>query len=163
MSEHNSTDLESLVRQQTQSTLKAALVDTTGNITYSLIVGSILDYCSGLNIAGIITSRISATGMNAITGRPYGLWRDYVFEKTNTKEESTRLRKSAIDLIAFNTFQLPVYATAIAIGSYISEGKINLGKVKNGIEYLAIISPLIGPTLGWYMDVFRKICGITKT
>jgi len=33
------------------SAKKVALVDTAGNISYSLIAGSILDYCAGLNLS----------------------------------------------------------------------------------------------------------------
>jgi len=34
---------------------------------------------------------------------------------------------------------------------------VDIEKVENGARYLATISPLIGPTMGWYMDGFRKI------
>ncbi len=68
-----------------------------------------------------------------------------------------KIRKSLVDLLAFNTFQVPVYGTAVAIGSFISEGKVDWEKVKNGCEYIAIISPLIAPTMGWYLDGLRKV------
>ena len=43
---------------------KVGLVDTGGNITYSLIVGSALDYASGLGPTGILASRAYAKAIN---------------------------------------------------------------------------------------------------
>ncbi len=142
------------------SAKKVALVDTVGNISYSLIAGTILDSCAGLNFAGIVASRASATAINSVTGGPYGWWREKAFKLTKTSEESGKIRKSLVDLLAFNTFQVPIYATAVAIGSLISEGKVDMEKVQNGATYLATISPFIGPTLGWYMDGCRKLFGV---
>ena len=103
---------------------KEGWVDTLGNVSYSLAVGSALDYAAGLNGLGILASRAYATGMNLPTAAPYGKWRNFVFEKTRTTDDSSKLRKGLTDLLAFNTFQVPVYASAIAVGSLISEGKI---------------------------------------
>ncbi len=149
-----------IVQKESASAKKIAVVDTAANISYSLIAGSILDYCSGLNLSGIVASRASATAMNSVTGGPYGWWREQAFRLTKTNEESSKTRKTLADLLAFNTFQVPIYATAVAIGSLVSEGEVNLGKVTDGAKYLAMISPLIGPTLGWYTDGVRKLFNV---
>ncbi|MBN1377220.1 L-alanine exporter AlaE [Candidatus Woesearchaeota archaeon] len=157
------TDLEAKIKENKQSSAgKIAVVDTVGNITYSLIVGSLLDYIAGLNFTGIVASRASATVMNSVTGGIYGWWREKTFKLTKTTEKSGNLRKRLVDLLAFNTFQVPIYSVAIAIGSYVSEGKVDMEKVKNGATYLATISSLIGPTMGWYMDCFRKLFGVNS-
>ena len=134
---------------------KEGWVDTLGNVSYSLAVGSALDYAAGLNGLGILASRAYATGMNLPTAAPYGKWRNFVFKSLNTTNDSSKLRKGLTDLLAFNTFQVPVYASAIAVGSLISEGKIDLDKTLDGARNLAMISPLIAPTMGWYMDRLR--------
>lgn len=139
---------------------RTALVDTGGNVTYSLIVGIILDYCAGLNLTGIVASRASATTINSVTGGPYGCWREQTYKATKTTEKSGKLRKTLVDLLAFNTFQVPIYGVAIAIGSLVSEGKVDFDKVRDGATYLAAISPFIAPTMGYYMDAFRKLFGI---
>ncbi|MBW2999674.1 L-alanine exporter AlaE [Candidatus Woesearchaeota archaeon] len=139
---------------------KIAAVDTGGNVTYSLIVGSILDYCAGLDVVGILVSRGYATAVNSVTGGPYGWWRERVFKATKTKEKSGKIRKTLADLLAFNTFQVPIYATALTVASLVSEGKVDWEKVRDGATYLATISPLIAPTMGWYMDGFRKVFGV---
>ena len=148
--------LDQLVQQE-EKPIKEKVVDTLGNITYSLIVGSGLDYFAGLNCEGIVASRTSATGLNLLTGALYGMWRDLAFRVTKTTKDSNGTRKYLTDLLAFNTFQVPVYAAAVAVGSFFSEGKVNWEKVQHGAEYLALISPFIGPTMGWYMDRVRQV------
>ena len=147
-------------KRMQSSVRKILVVDTVGNVTYSLIVGSILDCFAGLNFAGIVTSRASATLINFAVGGIYGWWREKLFRFTQTNKESGKLRKIAVDLLACNTFQIPIYATGVILGSFVSEGHVNLGKVGNGVLYLAMISPFIGPTLGWYMDCCRKLFGV---
>jgi len=170
MKENKDKPLEELVNSEvTENNLddtlkysarKTALVDTGGNVTYSLIVGSVLDYMSGLNLTGIVASRFSATAINTVTGGLYGWWREKAFKVTKTTEESGKVRKTIVDLLAFNTFQVPIYATAIIIGSLISEGRVDWDKVRNGSVYLATISPFIASTMGWYMDGFRQLFGV---
>lgn len=152
-------DLETIVTTQ-PSKKKIAAVDTFGNITYSLIVGAALDCSAGLSCAGIAASRASATLLNAATGGLYGWWREPAYRVTQTTKESGKVRKTLVDLLAFNTFQVPVYAVSVVIGSLISEGKVDWDKVQDGSTYLATISPFIGPTMGWYMDGFRRLFGV---
>ena len=157
------TNLENLVNQEgttTKISRKEKIVDTFSNITYSLVVGSVLDYSAGLRGLGIVTSRASATGINTATGALYGMWRNYLYRTTHTTEESSRIQKCLVDWLALTTFQLPVYCTAIAVGSLCSEGNVNWNKIQNGATYLLEISPLIGPTLGWYQDFCRRQWGL---
>ena len=98
--------------------------------------------------------------MNSIVGGPYGWWREKTFKVTNTDEKSGKVRKTLVDLLAFNSFQVPMYTTAIAVGSLISEESIDWEKVRDGATNLAVISPLIGPTMGWYLDGFRRVFGV---
>ena len=150
-------DLEELILDEGPKRGKEGLVDTLSNVTYPLILGGALDYASGLRGWGIVTSRVYATPINLLTGAPYGKWRNLLFKLTRTTDQNSKLRQSFVDLIAFNTFQAPLYSTAVAVGSLISEGSINWDKVKHGIEYLAMISPLVAPTLGMYIDGLRKL------
>jgi len=136
---------------------RESIVDTLGGVSYSLISGSLLDYCTGLNFYGVLASRASATAMNSVTSAPYGKWRNLIYKILKTNKESSKIKKFLTDLLAFNTFQVPIYAAGIAMGSLVSEGKVDWDKVKHGSEYLTTISPLIAPTMGIYMDYLRRI------
>ena len=145
---------------------KESLVDTMGLVSYSLVVGAGMDYSAGLRGFGILASRAYGTAINIPTGALYGKWRNFVYRKSRTTDKSSKLRKGVTELVAFNTFQVPLYATVIAVGSLASnllskgEFEIDIDKVFTGAEHLAMVSPLIGPTLGWYTEGLRKIFGL---
>jgi hypothetical protein len=147
--------LESLLKD------KETQVDTFSKVTYSLVTGILFDYFgAGYRGMEIFWSRTSATGINTVTGHPYQKWREGWYRLTKTKEESSKLRKGLVELGAFNTFETYVYGTALCIGSLASGGRIDFEKVREGMLGLIYLSPIIGPTLGWYMDGIRKIFGI---
>ncbi|MBI2665139.1 L-alanine exporter AlaE [Candidatus Woesearchaeota archaeon] len=98
--------------------------------------------------------------LNTITGGAYGWWREQAYKITKTKIGSGIIKKKLVDLIAFNTFQVPVYVIGVVIGGFISEPNIDWKKVQDGATSLALISPILGPTMGWYLDFFRKCFGI---
>lgn len=108
----------------------------------------------------MVASRLYSIAANTSTGALYGMWRNLIFKATKTTDKSKNIRKYLIDLISFNTFQVPVYATAVGVASLISEGHVDMEKVGHGAAYIAAISPLIGPTMGWYMDKLRKVFGV---
>lgn len=95
----------------------------------------------------------STVSLAQLTGSPYQAYPEIVDYIT----QNSKIQNSFTDLLAFNTFQVPLYASVVAVGSLISEGKVDWDKVKHGTEYLAMISPFIGPTLGWYIDGLRKV------
>ena len=154
-----STQLKPSLAEPAMKSVKEKAADTFGGVSYSLVTGAMLDYAVGLNLTGIIASRTSATTMNLFTSAPYGMWRNFIFRTAKTTESSRNTRKMLTDLLAFNTFQVPIYATGIAIGSFASEGRIDWEKVAKGAIFLASLSPLIGPAFGWYMDRIRKAFG----
>ena len=141
---------------------KESLVDTLGLVSYSLIAGAATDYASGLRGLGIVASRAYGTAINIPTGAPYGKWRNFLYRKTKTTDKSSRFRKYLVELLAFDTFQVPLYATVVAVGSLASnllqgEAKVDLDKVARGSAILTAVSPLVGPTVGLWMEGFRKL------
>ena len=155
MDDKNVNNIESKLNENKKSSKKVILVDTIGTISYSLIMGSIIDYRAGLNLTGIIASRTSGTIVNTFTGGAYGWWREKASQLTKTNKESSYIKKSIVDILAFNTFQMPIYAALVAFGSYVSEGKVDMDKVQKGATELTLISPFIGPTMGLYVDGCR--------
>jgi hypothetical protein len=87
---------------------KEYLVDTLGVVTCSLALGTALDYYAGLRGWEIVGSRAYATAINAPTGGPYGKWRNLLYKLTKTTDKSSKARKTAVELLAFNTFQVPI-------------------------------------------------------
>ena len=144
---------------------KEILVDTLGNVTFSLIASAITDYSSGLRGMGILASRSYGTAINIPTGGPYGKWRNYVYRNFKTTDRSTKIKKGLTEFVAFNSFQTPLYTTVLTVGSLFSnllkgELKVDYENVLTGTVILTTISPLVGPLMGLYMEGVRKIFGI---
>ena len=139
---------------------KEFMVDTASGGIYSLVVGAAVDYSAGLDWKDILYSRGFAIGVNAVMDGPYGKWRNAVFSCTKTTEECGKVRKNMANLLAFNTFQTPGYGVIITVSSLLSNGEFDMEKVEYGMAYLAMISPLIGPTMGMWMDVARSYFGL---
>jgi len=141
---------------------KEGVADTLALVSYSLIAGATTDYASGLRGLGIVASRAYGTAINVPTGAAYGKWRNFLYRKTKTTDKSSKLRKGAVECLAFGTFQVPLYATVIAFGSLAShltqgEVKVDLDKIGKGAAILTCISPLIGPTMGLWSEGVRKL------
>lgn len=151
--------------EKPKRTGKESLVDTLGLVSYSLVAGVTTDYAAGLRGWGIVASRAVGTASNLPTGALYGKWRNFLYRKTRTTDESSKYRKGAVELLAFNTFQVPLYAAVVGAGSLVSnltqgEFKIDFDKVTRGAEILAVLSPLVGPTVGLWMEGVRKVFGL---
>ncbi len=149
--------------------------DTFGNNVFSLITGIGFDILSGLNLKGIAASRGSAALANSMTGGAYGIWRDFLAEKIN---HTPRLdhwmadkfgetigkapRAYLSELIAFVSAQPLIYGTVLAIGTFASEGAVNFPKVFNGMMNMVYLAPFIGPAMGYFMDLVRKMFNIRE-
>ncbi len=145
---------------------KETIVDTAGVVSYSLIVGAGMDYSAGLRGVGIVASRAYGTAINIPTGAPYGKWRDFLYKTFKTTDKSSKTKKYFTELAAFNSFQVPLYATVVGVGSLASnlietgQFKIDVDKVMRGTERLIEISPIIGPTLGLWVELVRRMFGL---
>lgn len=150
--------LDHLIRKEHQYTRPEALADTIGKITYSLLVGAGLDYFqAGLRGWSIAAARTSATAINFFTGSPYARWREGWYQFTGTHEKSSKLRQGLIELCAFNTFETYVYGISAGIGSLILTGTLDLKKIADGMAGLLYLSPLIGPTMGLWLNATCKL------
>ena len=146
--------LDQLLNQEQQYTKRENLVDTLGKITYSLFIGTGVDYFqAGLRGLEIVAARGTATAINTVTGTPYARWRREWYKFTNTSEESSRVRKSLVELAAFNTFETYTYGICAGIGSIVSSGTVDFEKITDGIAGLFYLSPFIGPTVGWWLNL----------
>jgi hypothetical protein len=94
-----------------------------------------------------------------ITASPYSTYSEAAEYLANNE----KLKNGVIDLIAFNTFQVPLYATVAGLGVFFSKDS-NLEKVIDGTikgaSGLSGLSPFIAPSFGRYMDFMRKKFGL---
>ncbi len=159
-------------------TSKESLVDTASRVLYSLTVGALNQY-SGKSLSDLIfqdiqnpdqdlvseiaLSRLYATGVNTITGGPYRKWKEFMYRLTKTTKEHSKLRRELVDFLSFNTFENPVYISAVSVSQLLTRGEIDLDEVLTGSLILAMFSPFVSTTMNNFMDWCRKRFKIKST
>ena len=93
---------------------RETLADTFAMISFAFIVGMMVEvFVAGLSFEQSLQSRLLSIPVNLITARPYGLYRDWLM--TLARYIPGRLLGSTLmDIVAFISFQLPLYALLIA-------------------------------------------------
>ncbi len=132
--------------------MRKFIVDTT----VSVVVFTILAACIELFIAGmepmeVLTARLIMMPLMVLTGRPYGMWRDGVFQ---TLKPEGNMTKTIVDSAAFLSFQLPIYAVTLWVaGADRTEMLTALGSA-------AIMMLVVSRPFGLLLDAVRKWAGV---
>ena len=131
--------------------MKAFFVDTTATILFFTVIVGVLELLVvGLEPKQVLITRLFTLPVIALTGRPYGLWRDWVFVLLRP---SRRLTKVFVDVGAFVSFQLPVYVTTLAfVGATAAEMLIASGMAIVGMSILS-------RPFGLFLEFIRKRAG----
>ena len=96
--------------------MKRYFADTTAMLIFSTLLGAFVEILlSGLEPGQSLRIRLAAIPVMLITGRPYGIYRDFLFRRLGGQSAS-RLRSLLIDSAANATFQLPLYLALLAWG-----------------------------------------------
>lgn len=92
---------------------KDMLADTFALITFSLVAGMVIEiWIAGLSLEQSLVSRLLSIPVNLLIARPYGLYRDWVMSRAPFA--GGPLGNTVLDIIAYVSFQLPVYALLVA-------------------------------------------------
>ena len=131
--------------------MKAFLVDTIATVFFfTCIVGVLELLVVGLEPKQVLITRLFTLPVIALTGRPYGLWRDWVFVRLRP---SRWLTKVFVDVGAFVSFQLPVYVATLAfVGATAAEVLIASGMAIVGMSILS-------RPFGVFLELIRKRAG----
>lgn len=89
---------------------REAFADTFALITFGIIVGMSVElFIAGLTLEQSMHSRLLSIPVNMIIARPYGIYRDWILAH-NIPALDSFLGSTLLDVLAFMTFQMPVYA-----------------------------------------------------
>jgi hypothetical protein len=139
----------------TDSSAYKYAVDTAAMVSFSTPIAMANEvFVADMDVTDSLKARGIATIVNAFTARPYGKYRDFIFKKLKTTKESGFWKKYFTDVLAFATFQAPLYAGILAVSGADPEG------VLAGSATITALSGFIGRPYGAYLDVLRKGCGL---
>jgi len=135
--------------------LKKFLADTFAMILFSLIVGGFVELViTGLTLEQTIKIRATAIPISLIIGRPYGLYRDWIF-KTITSNNKTALQTFLLDTFANLTFQIPLYILILLLNG------ATLVQVFTAVSSILIIVSISGRPYGIFLNFCRKLFGVS--
>ena len=126
------------------------------------------------------STRLGAAIGNTLTGRPYGIFRDWMLKKFNVREDSMWIKKYSVETLTFAIGQSPLYALYLAAGDMIPEiaqGVVNLDSqqvlnsyqsidpepIKKAVTSLTFLAPVLGRPQGWTCEKVREQCVLEKS
>ncbi len=93
---------------------REAIADVFALITFGLTVGLLVElFVAGLSLEQALQSRLMNIPANLLIARPYGLYRDWIISR-NILNKKSFIGAALLDIIAFTSFQIPVYALCVA-------------------------------------------------
>jgi hypothetical protein len=132
--------------------MRRTVVDTVSTILFFTTFAAATELLiAGMEVREVITTRLIMVPLMILTGRPYGLWRDWVFARTRP---TVGWSKAVTDAGTFVLFQLPLYAATLVIaGADTVEILILLGAV---LPQMLILSR----PFGLFLEFMRRITGV---
>ena len=129
---------------------RKTIADTFALITFGLVVGMSVElFIAGLSIEQSLHSRLLSIPVNLLIARPYGIYRDWIMVQ-GRKLAKGSVVDAVMDIVAFLTFQMPVYALLVGTSGASLEQVITACMGQLG----ALV--LMGRPYGIYMQMCRN-------
>ncbi len=98
-----------------QSRLRHAVADTFAMVVYCSVVNMCIEvFLSGMSFEQSFYSRLVAIPVNILIAWPYGMYRD-LFMRAARKVSPSGWIKNLADILAYVTFQSPVYVAILLV------------------------------------------------
>ncbi len=135
--------------------LYKAFIDGMTSVTMGLTFGTANDYyVTGMEPRQVLVSRMISIPINLATGSIYGRYRDRVYRFCHTTDKSSWLKRYITDVLAFATFQAPLYVGITTVAG------ADRNEIIRGTTVLTFASPVVGKVSGYTNDVFRRAGGL---
>ncbi|HEV2503581.1 MAG TPA: L-alanine exporter AlaE [Mesorhizobium sp.] len=136
--------------------MRRYFADTVAQIVFSTIVGAFVEIVvAGLTPWQSMGVRLAAIPVILFVGRPYGIYRDWLFAVT--AGNSNQLKAAAVDTVANISFQIPIYCVLLAING------ATIPQIVSASGSIVVISALSGRPYGLYLVWCRKLFGVSDT
>ncbi|MEB8239664.1 L-alanine exporter AlaE [Raoultella ornithinolytica] len=134
-----------------QSRLRHAVADTFAMVVYCTVVNMLIEiFLSGMTFEQSLSSRLVAIPVNIIIAVPYGFYRDRAMRLARHISPSA-LMKSIADVVAYVTFQSPVYvAILFSVGA-------DWHQIAAAVSSNIAVSMMMGAVYGYFLDYCRRL------
>jgi|TARA_B110000977_G_C10833347_1_gene398993 hypothetical protein len=128
--------------------MKSYFIDTAATITFFTVIAALSELLiAGMNPTQVLIARLIMMPVMMVTARPYGLWRDWFFSKTRPQRWLTNV---VGDIIAFITFQVPVYVATLALAG------ANASEIAAAVSASIVFMILLSRPFGIYLEAVRN-------
>ncbi len=138
------------MKLQASFSVRHAAADTFAMVVFCSALGMAVEILlSGMTFQQSLASRLMAIPVNIAIAWPYGLYRDWIIRLSGYLSRR-RVVKVIADLLAFVSFQLPVYAGILfAVGA-------SYEQIMTALASTAVISCGMGVVYGQFLEICRR-------
>lgn len=137
--------------------MRRYLADTLAMVAFSIAVGAFVELViAGLTIEQTVRVRAAAIPVSLLTGRPYGIYRDWIFRRLGSAEIPP-LQKILLDTFVNLTFQIPLYALILAFNG--ARGS----QILTAVSSILVIVGLSGRPYGMFLSGCRRLFKVPGT
>ena len=129
-------------------------IDAIAMNVFSLSYALNEKFIAGMDWDEVGKTRLAAAVGNTLTGRPYGIYRDWMMKKFRVKKNSGWLKKYAVDVLTFATGQTPLYML------YMAASGADIKEMGTAAAFLTFVAPLVARPQGVTYDLARKQFGL---
>ncbi|PVB60805.1 L-alanine exporter AlaE [Labrenzia sp. 011] len=132
--------------------MRTSIIDTIATIVFFTVFATFSELViAGMDLSSVLTTRLVMIPVMIATGRPYTVWRDWLFSQVQPRGYFSA---AAADIAAFLVFQVPVYgATLMIAGASASEALFAIGSA-------IVLMVLLARPFGLFVDLMRRMFGI---
>jgi len=139
-----------------QSRLRHAVADTFAMVVYCSVVNMLIEiFLSGMTFEQSLSSRLVAVPVDVVIAWPYGFYRDAVMRFAR-RYSSTGWMKNLADVVAYVTFQSPVYvAILLTVGA-------DWHQIAAAVSSNIVVSMMMGAVYGYFLDYCRRLFKVSQ-
>ncbi|CAI1623223.1 L-alanine exporter AlaE [Serratia quinivorans] len=131
---------------------RSAAADTFALVVYCFIAGMAIEILvSGMSFQQSLSSRLLSIPVNILIAWPYGRYRDLFIRVARRFQRQPFLLRNLADLLAYVSFQSPVYAAILwSVGA---DGQ----QIITAVTSNAAVSMAMGVVYGYFLEYCRRL------
>ncbi|MBL4645821.1 MAG: L-alanine exporter AlaE [Hyphomicrobiales bacterium] len=131
--------------------MRKYLIDSFAALSFFTVFATLSELLvAGMDWHQVFLARLMAIPAMLLTSRPYGLWRDWIFARCNADQRSI-LARIFIDMIAFMSFQIPVYVAILVFAG------ANLDQIFAAASSAVAFMLILSRPFGLYLEACRRV------
>ncbi len=143
--------VESFFSNSKRDRLVMIAADIIAMTVFSFVLCLFIEvFIAGLTVFQSLQARAAAIPVNLLTGRPYGCFRDWLFQSLGI-ERKTPLKAVMGDTLAFVLFQVPLYVLVLLFAG------ATWRQIFLSSAFMTAIFSLAGRPYGLFLDLCRRL------